>query len=159
LPPVEKEEMPSVELKLPPGQRMLKVPATITGLAVPEPERMYRVLIAGTGASPEKIQTNAMQKSAEAASSLLAPLMGAPSAEPVAEAALPVPALKQDTHDMEVSDPVMLTTPEPLAEEPFQDLFGFEAEDEEENQPKGDEDEDFWAEPSLGEFQGQANAK
>merc|ERR1719447_2076861 len=45
----EKDEMPSVELKLPPGQRMLKVPATISGLAVPEPERMYRVIIAGTG--------------------------------------------------------------------------------------------------------------
>ena len=30
----EKDEMPSVELKLPPGQRMLKVPATISGLAV-----------------------------------------------------------------------------------------------------------------------------
>ena len=153
----EKDEMPSVELKLPPGQRMLKVPATISGLAVPEPERMYRVIIAGTGgaaggaaqpAAPAPQQPPAAPTPAPAQQpeSAYMPQLGAPSAQPATMS-------KEDESEVfqrETSQKFeSLKHEEELAEEPVGDLFGFENEEEEEEPEVEEVDEEFWPDASL----------
>ena len=146
----EKDEMPSVELKLPPGQRMLKVPATISGLAVPEPERMYRVIIAGTGgAGQQQAAAPAAEPAAPAAAQQAEPAympqLGAPSAQPATMS-------KEDEKEVFKSEPSQnyesLSQEEELAEEPVGDLFGFENEEEEEP-PVEEVDEEFWPDASL----------
>merc|ERR1719414_1859405 len=142
--------MPSVELKLPPGQRMLKVPATISGLAVPEPERMYRVIIAGTGGAGQQqaaapAAEPAAPAAAQSAEPAYMPQLGAPSAQPATMS-------KEDEKEVFKSEPSQnyesLSQEEELAGEPVGDLFGFENEEEEEP-PVEEVDEEFWPEASL----------
>ena len=147
----EKDEMPSVELKLPPGQRMLKVPATISGLAVPEPERMYRVIIAGTGGGAANPQQPQQQQQPEPtpppphSEPDYMPQLGAPSAQPATMS-------KEDETEVFKSEPAQkfesLSQDEELAEEPVGDLFGFENEEEEEP-PVEEVDDEFWPDASL----------